>query len=295
MFSLYRWLYNLVGFSRSQSNAFIILLPVLILILFSEPIYRMLRVAPVVGPADRSRLDSLAALFSTPPKDTVHRKTRQSQPIPGSLRPFNPNTSAWADLRRLGFSSETAGRILKYRKAGGAFRFRRDLLRIHGLDTAFFRKIEPYVELPDREAPGVPKVAAVLMFDLNMADTSMLKKIRGIGDKLSSRIVKYRQSLGGFYTTSQLLEVYRLDTVVAQELRRHSFVASDFKPAMHDINREPADSLALHPYISRRAAVEIVTYRKRHGRFTSVDELGMLSQFDSVTLRRVKPYMKVSE
>lgn len=295
MFSLYRWLYNLVGFSRSQSNAFIILLPVLILILFSEPVYRLLRVGSFIHSADQARLDSLAALFSTPSKDTVHRKTGQRRPIPGRLRPFNPNTAAWADLRRLGFNSETAGRILKYRKAGGVFRFRRDLLRIRGLDAAFFRKVEPYVELPDREAHGAPKVAAVLMFDLNMADTSVLKKIRGIGDKLSLRIIKYRQSLGGFHTTAQVQEVYRLDTAVAQQLRRHSFVASGFIPAMLDINQEPADSLALHPYISRRAAAEIVNYRKRHGRFSSVDELGMLSQFDSVTLRRLKPYLKVSE
>ena len=39
-----------------------------------------------------------------------------------------------------------------------------------------------------------------------------LKKVRGIGDKLANRIIKYRKILGGFYTEGQLYDVYGLDS-----------------------------------------------------------------------------------
>ena len=47
----------------------------------------------------------------------------------------------------------------------------------------------------------------VTIVDLNKADTSILKRIPGIGSTLARMIVVYRQRLGGFYDVSQLQEV----------------------------------------------------------------------------------------
>jgi competence protein ComEA len=299
MFSIYRWLYNLVGFSRSQSNAFIILLPLLALILFSEPVYRWSIENQSIPSDEKRHLDSLVSLFDPPAKDTVHRKPSSRKPIIVQLIPFDPNKATLGELRSVGFESFIAGRIVKYRQRGGVFRYRADLLRIHGLDTAFFAQIRPFIQLPDRtdRAPFPSRAVWVpaKRFDLNTADTATLKRVRGIGEKLSLRIIKYRNALGGFRETGQLAEVYHLDTAVVRELEKHCFVDSDFRPRKHHLNLEPADSLALHPYISRRTAGAIVAYRIRHGKFQSVEDLELLDQFDSVMLRKVMPYVTVSE
>src|SRR5690606_33714388 len=56
---------------------------------------------------------------------------------------------------------------------------------------------------PPLEGPGDVK-------DLNTATAEELKSVNGIGDKLSARIVKFRDRLGGFLVDSQLYDVYGL-------------------------------------------------------------------------------------
>jgi len=46
--------------------------------------------------------------------------------------------------------------------------------------------------------------------ELNSCDTSDLARLPGIGKVLSSRIIKYRNLLGGYVSREQLLEVYGL-------------------------------------------------------------------------------------
>ncbi|MDR0743893.1 MAG: helix-hairpin-helix domain-containing protein, partial [Tannerella sp.] len=47
--------------------------------------------------------------------------------------------------------------------------------------------------------------------ELNTADTVILKKVPGIGSAFSKRIVNYRNLLGGYYSVTQLSEVYGID------------------------------------------------------------------------------------
>ncbi|MEM9858315.1 MAG: helix-hairpin-helix domain-containing protein, partial [Bacteroidota bacterium] len=54
--------------------------------------------------------------------------------------------------------------------------------------------------------PYIKKVIA--RFDINEADTTQLKQLKGIGSVFSRRILKYRKLLGGFVTSDQLSEVY---------------------------------------------------------------------------------------
>lgn len=44
--------------------------------------------------------------------------------------------------------------------------------------------------------------------DVNKADSAGFEKLYGIGPKLASRIVKYREWLGGFTHVEQVKEVY---------------------------------------------------------------------------------------
>ncbi|NDF99641.1 MAG: helix-hairpin-helix domain-containing protein, partial [Chitinophagia bacterium] len=46
---------------------------------------------------------------------------------------------------------------------------------------------------------------------LNESDSVSLEKLPGIGPVLASRIIRYREKLGGFYHRSQLREVYGID------------------------------------------------------------------------------------
>ena len=63
-----------------------------------------------------------------------------------------------------------------------------------------------------------------LMIELNSADTTTLKQLRGIGSKLSQRIVKYRKKIGGFTHKEQLKDIYGLSEETYQLILPHVWV-----------------------------------------------------------------------
>ncbi|MBT1711374.1 helix-hairpin-helix domain-containing protein, partial [Fulvivirgaceae bacterium PWU5] len=189
-------------------------------------------------------LDSLLACWDGVGVDTDATAARAAFEIKGRPFRFDPNKLSTQELQSIGFSPQLAKRMVRYREAGGVFRSRKDLLRIYGMDTALYRQLEPFIQLPIERAPlrktwqPYPSVATRKPepFDLNLADTAQLKKIFGIGDKRALRIVAYREKLGGFVSITQVGEIYTLDSAVAGRLVQASFVSENFRPRRIDIN-----------------------------------------------------------
>ncbi|MBR5696262.1 MAG: helix-hairpin-helix domain-containing protein [Paludibacteraceae bacterium] len=63
-----------------------------------------------------------------------------------------------------------------------------------------------------------------LRIELNSADTTELKQLRGIGSKLSQRIVKYRKKIGGFTRKEQLKDIYGLSEETYRHILPHVWV-----------------------------------------------------------------------
>ncbi|GAF03124.1 helix-hairpin-helix domain-containing protein [Saccharicrinis fermentans] len=106
------------------------------------------------------------------------------------------------------------------------------------------------------------EAAALPVVELNSADTSQLKQLRGIGSKLSVRIVKFRNSLGGFYCKSQLGEVYGISEDLYKSLVKHISVdttlVKKIKPGQLKI-----EEISKHAYINYEQAKELKNlYRK---------------------------------
>lgn len=56
---------------------------------------------------------------------------------------------------------------------------------------------------------------------VNIADTTELKRLRGIGSVLSARIVKYRDKIGGFKSLDQLQKIYGLSEETYRSILPH--------------------------------------------------------------------------
>lgn len=214
---------------------------------------------------------------------------------------FDPNTSTNTELIALGFSPKLANQLISYRSKGGKFRIKQDLLKLYGMDPEFYRQLEPYIVIVQSENHADAKpvyerrnvTRTVERFDLNLADTTQLKSIYGIGNVLSVRIVKYRDALGGFRSQTQLFEVFGLDSLVVERLVEQSFIESDFIPEKININEAEEAQLAAHPYISKSMARSIVTYRFQHGKYRSVDELSNVILLSAESYQKVKPYLSI--
>lgn len=99
----------------------------------------------------------------------------------------------------------------------------------------------------NRPEAYLPKLKPGATIDLNTADTTLLKRVPGIGSSFARRIVKYRELLGGYYVVEQLQEVYGMDRERYDAIYPYFTVGTAVRPLTLTI-----DSISYHPYLSWR-------------------------------------------
>ena len=295
------WIRSLFGFSRTETNGFLILLPMCLIIVFIEPIYQAwFTNIPRDNSTDVALLDSITSKWTFPKSnDTVAVVSTELKKFK-----FDPNTISSSELVELGFNMNIAERIINFRAKGGKFRIKADLKKIYRIDTSLVIALYPFCLLPETKGefkrPQVnlekqPKRKSIEIFDVNLADTTSLIKLRGIGSKLAQRIIKYRERLGGFVSTKQFKEVYGLDTVAVTELSTATYISNNFKPRQININTATEKELTSLPYIKFSIAKAIVAYRYQHKQFASVDDLTNITVLEETLFQKIKPYLTVKE
>jgi DNA uptake protein ComE-like DNA-binding protein len=134
------------------------------------------------------------------------------------------------------------------------------------------------------------KFAEGTVVELNTADTTVLKKIPGIGSAFAKRIVGYRALLGGYYSVTQLSEVYGIDEERYVALQPWFSADPSLVKKLH-INTIPQDSLQRHPYISYAQAKVIVQLRRQKGKLTGWENLQLLNEFTESDKTRLQSYL----
>ena len=242
-----------------------------------------------------------------------HFSSGKSNFTPRKLFNFDPNTASIQEFESLGLPNFIAERIEKYRSKGGKFKKKEDFSRIYGLLPATYSKLEPYIQISatanidnkgeigaNNEITNAGSTEYIsktpttntfakkpVSFDLNKADTTVLMNIKGIGSKLSARIIKVRELYGGFYSPNQIREVYGLEPSVADEVLKYAFIKN---PVLRKININEASEIR-HPTIKPYIAKAIINYRLQHGKFNTIDDLLKIKILDSETLEKVRPYL----
>ena len=122
--------------------------------------------------------------------------------------------------------------------------------------------------------------------DLNAADTTLLKRVPGIGSYYARRVVAYRERLGGFYSTDQLFEIEGFPEAAVDFL--------NCKPLTRrlNVNKLSLSQLRQHPYINFYQAKAIADYRRLKGPLHSLDELSLLPDFPPEAIARLAHYVE---
>ena len=132
---------------------------------------------------------------------------------------------------------------------------------------------------------------------LNSADTTLLKTLPGIGSYTASRIVSYRESLGGFVCLRQLDEIKGLRSENLEALRKCAvrLPGTDTLADWRQVNPLPVDSaslekLMMHPYVSFYQAKAITQLRQTRKTPIAWEDLDFLEEFTEADRLRLKPY-----
>lgn len=231
---------------------------------------------------------------------------------------FDPNTADSTQLLRLGLQPWQVRNIYHYRAKGGVYRKKEDFARLYGLTVKDYRRLEPYIRISEDYLPAstlvgnarrtsfssgtsFPSSTSTYKKDslrypvkiregehviLNTADTSMLRKVPGIGAYYAKEIVRYGKWLGGYVHVSQLDEIDNFP----KEAKKY-FVITDPHPQKLSINKLTLQQLRRHPYINYYQAKAIVDYRRLHGDIKSLRDLRFSSDFTDEDIRRLEPYI----
>lgn len=225
---------------------------------------------------------------------------------------FDPNTADSTQLLRLGLSPWQVRGIYRYRAKGGVYRHPTDFARVYGLTLKQYRELEPYIHISPDYRPAAATVATSAAhatsaqgaarrdtvrypvklrptqhISLNRSDTSMLKRVPGIGSYYARRIVDYRERLGGYHSVDQLLEIEGMPEEALAYIKIDAVALRRI-----NINRLTLAQLRRHPYISHFQARAIVDYRRLKGPLTSLQQLSALPDFTAEDIERLRPYVE---
>ncbi len=257
-----------------------------LILLIAFTVLLILAVPVIVAPGDHDH-----ECFEEGTVDPMKKEHLPGPEMEDEVFYFDPNLIGPDEWRKLGIPDHVIRTIGNYLKANGRFRSPGDLMKIYGFRHGDYRRIAPYIKISppeeNNEEPvpvehshvehpsaevkeNVPAFSA--RFEINGSDSVALTRIYGIGPVLASRIVRYRNLLGGFHDREQLLEVYgidreRLDMITDQ------IEVDTCRLVRISINRADFRTLLRHPYLDEYQVRAIMAYKDFRGEIKDPREL----------------------
>ncbi|MFY0592861.1 helix-hairpin-helix domain-containing protein [Roseivirga sp.] len=299
------------GFTKAEINGIVILIPLIAFFVLMPTLYRQFfGIDYNTGESDKRLLDSLLLEIQAGFKKEV-------EPVQKPLELFNPNTYPVADLIAIGVPTFLSKRIENFRSKGGSFRVKSDLLKIYDFPDSLYDRLKGYIDLPItsqnhrtekatkssskpllprnadpvKSSPSIVSKRSLRIFDLNEADTTQLKMIKGIGSSYAKRIVGYRNLLGGYHTVDQLKEIYGMSEELYQSIVGQFKVQDQPGLKKLQINIATFKELLAHPYIDYELTKEILNMKSSRGKFSNLEDLYLLTLIDSAGVKKLAPYL----
>jgi competence protein ComEA len=299
----------ILSFTRKEKNALLVFITLMLMIWIlpkwfhdeSPPLQISVQEWGTVKDSIHDQ-HSKKAHHSTYNKKELQDYKSLESPLNFGLHEFDPNKMNIKEWQSMGVSEKTASTIQRYLSKGGRFNKPQDLHKIWGMSPKLAEKLMPYVHIelsPKTTSTAASQVDRLSKSNLsqheisiNAADSTAWEALPGIGPVLASRIVAYRNRLGGFYTADQLKEVYGLSDSLFQQLKDR--LIADGSVAKMDVNLVGEVLLQQHPYIGKKLSVIIKNYRNQHGNFKSLEDIQNIVALDEISYNKIRHYLKVN-
>ncbi len=202
------------------------------------------------------------------------------------IYPFNPNFITDYKGYKLGMSVQEIDRLLAFRKENKYVNSPKEFQAVTKVSDSLLNVISPYFKFPNwvndkkefKEYQKYPNTAfakkeKMVIIDINQATQEDLIKIFGIGEAISLRILKFKESLGGFVSMEQMNDVWGLSPEVIENLNTHFKILATPTVKKIDINNASIKELSLFPYFKYPISKNIVTFRSMNGDLKNIEDL----------------------
>ena len=205
---------------------------------------------------------------------------------------FNPNFITDYKGYKLGMSVEEIDRLLAFRKENRYVNAPEEFQNVTKVSDSLLNVVAPFFKFPDwvikskennkfknYSNQAFAKKEKIVPIDINQATKEDLIKIYGIGEAISLRILKQKETLGGFVSMEQMNDVWGLSPEVVANLNTHFKVLAQPKIKKIAINNASLKELSQFFYFRYPLAKEIVTYRSMNGDIRNVEDLTKIKGF----------------
>ncbi|MBR9853440.1 MAG: helix-hairpin-helix domain-containing protein [Algicola sp.] len=248
--------------------------------------------------ANPSRPKSSLALNFEEQKIMDSLIVEKQQSLITKMYPFNPNYISDYKGYILGLSAVELDRLSAFRQKGKFVNSSEEFQAITQVSDSLLGVLSPHFQFPNwkkhnqTQKKALPKPKnRVQVRGLNTATADDLMVVYGIGEKLSRRIIKFRDRLGGFSVNEQLYDVYGLKPEVVEEVLRYFQVLEVPTIKKINLNTATAKELSQLIYIRSGLAGQIVAYREKNGLFKTFQELTHVDGFPTEKLDRIALYL----
>tara|TARA_Y100000739_G_scaffold219883_1_gene218756 strand:- start:570 stop:1385 length:816 start_codon:yes stop_codon:yes gene_type:complete len=207
-------------------------------------------------------------------EDVVFSKDKRLINI-NAFEKFNPNVVGFEYWKKIGFENKLAVRLEKFIQSGLGIKNIYDLEKVYGMKKEWIELIKDSV------------VFKLSFIDINSASAESFQTINGIGEIISNRIIKFRNSLGGFYSIRQLENVYGIDSDIIR--RNYDVFKLNTVHSKMNVNKSGLKKLKKHPFINAQQAEEIIKIRSVYGK---IDSIKLKDIFTAKEWSDVKYYLK---
>ncbi len=298
-----------LSLSNSETKgAFVLLFIIVVIIIFNLTLPFWIKKNHSLKQEHKEEVIAFSQLIeASNEKKGVSEKRKEENKF-HSLSAFNPNTVSESELLEMGFSARVARTLINYRNAGGEFATKNDLLKVYGIEKNEVELLYGYILLPENESEStlkqnfetpseikkVEKISAArkLSIEINSATAEELQKLSGIGPSYSERILKYRDLLGGFYSTNQLYDVYNLPEETVKSISEFLVIDSSLIEKIKLKNPDGKEEL-YHPYLTKKQQADLYLYLQTMKKINNADELLKNNILDKQTLDKIKPYLDI--
>lgn len=203
---------------------------------------------------------------------------------------FNPKDYKVKDWMKLGLSKKQSEVVIKFASRG--ISNESELKKIFVIPDELFFLIKDSVIFSvegTNKADISNSKKEIALVDLNTCNKEELIALPGIGEYFANKIISYRETLGGFNSKSQLLEVWNFDNEKLEKISPYLILSNKINKI--NVNSATIDELKQHPYVTYNVANSIVKMRNQN-KFSELSDIKKSKLIDEELYKKIEPYLE---